>query len=190
MPLYESPNPELYQLGKGILFMGEWNGATPPSSFVDVGNCPSMEVDLAEETLEHYSSRTGTRLKDKSALIQAGYTVNFVLDEISARNLAMFLKATLAGSSPKVIYANTALTKEYALRFKSFNPAGPQELWEFWRMKLKPNGAFSLIGDEWSTLSFTGEGLADTNNHPESPYITVVYGTTTTTSTTTTTTAP
>ena len=70
---------------------------------------------------------------------------------------------------------------EFAVKFVSDNPAGPNETWEFWRCKLSPGGAFSLIGDEWSLLSFTAEGLADITNHSTSPYFTVTFETTTTT---------
>jgi len=184
MPIYSSPSTELYQLGKGVLSIGEWSGATPPSSYTDVGNCPTFTITVTEETLAHYSSRSGTRTKDKEVIIETGYTLEFQLDEISSYNLQMFLKASATGSSPIILKANSELTKEYAVKFKSINPAGPNELWQFWRVKLKPNGAFSLIGDDWSKIGFTGEGLADTANHSDSPYFTVTYGTTTTTTTT------
>lgn len=179
MAIPTSPSTSLYSLGKGILSIGDWSGSTPPSAgaYVDVGNCPSFELEVVEESLDHYSSRAGTRVKDKSVIIETGYTVTFGLDEISVKNLQMFLKATLQGSN--VLLANTSLDKEYALKFVSNNPAGPNQIWELWKVKLSPNGAFSLIGDEWATLSFTGEGLADTDNHPTSAYFNVTFSTTT-----------
>lgn len=181
MAIPTSPSTALYTLGKGILYIGDWSGETAPtypSAYVDVGNCPSFEVEVTEEKLDHFSSRSGTRVKDKSVILETGFTVTFGLDEISVKNLQIFLKATLSGTT--VLYANTVLEKEYALRFVSDNPSGPNEEWVFWRVKLSPNGAFSLIGEEWSTLSFTGEGLADTTGHPTSPYFTVTFSTTTT----------
>lgn len=173
----------LYQLGKGTLSIGEWSGTTPPGSYTDVGNCPSLEVEVTEEKLAHYSSRTDTRLKDKEVTLETGYTVNFTLDEIALSNLKIYLKGSLSGVN--VIQANTALNKEYAVKFVSNNPVGQDQTWEFWRMTLSPNGAFSLIGEDWATLAFTGEGLADTDNHASSPYFNVTYATTTSTSTTT-----
>ena len=65
--------------------------------------------------------------------------------------------------------------KEYALRFTSDNPIGPNQIWDLWKLTLSPNGAIQLIGEEWMIMSFSGEGLADTVNHVESPYITVDY---------------
>lgn len=186
----QSPSTENYSLGRGILKIGEWSGATPPtypSSYTDVGNCPSFEVTVTEDRLDHFSSRTGLRLKDKSIVVETGYTLKFKLDEMSVVNMQMFLKATLQGSN--VLLANTALNKEFALAFQSDNPVGPNELWQFWRCQLSPDGNFALIGEkEWQTLGFSGEGLADTVGHQTSPYFTVTYATTTSTSTTTTTT--
>lgn len=189
MPVASSPSTALYTLGKGILYIAEWVGETPPNSgdYTDVGNSPKFDVTVTEDTLEHYSSRSGTKVKDKSVIVETGYTLAFQLEEMSVNNLKTFLKATLSGTN--VLRANTALTREHALKFVSDNPAGPNEKWEFWRCKLKPGGAFSLIDDKWTTLSFTAEGLADVANHASSPYFDVTFATTTTT-TTTTTTAP
>jgi hypothetical protein len=142
-----------------------------------------MEVEVTEETLEHYSSRGGARTKDKTVILETGYNVNFDLDEHSVVNLQMFLKATLSGSN--VLQANTALDKEYALHFASDNAAGPNETWRFHRVKLSPGGPLNLIGDEWGSMSFAGEGLSDVSNNPSSPYFTVTRATTTTTTTTT-----
>jgi hypothetical protein len=173
-----SPSTTLYTLGKGIVSIAAWSGTTPPGTLDDVGNCPRFEVEVTEETLDHYSSRSGTRVKDKQVVIETGYTLNFDLDEFSVANLAMFLKGTITGN---VIYASTVLDSEYAVSFASDNPAGPNETWEFHRCKLRPGGNLNLISDEWALMSFTGEGLADTVNNATSPYFTVTFATTTTT---------
>jgi len=177
---HSNPSTTLYTLGRGIMAIGEWSGATPPVAYTDVGNCPRMEVEVTEETLAHFSSRSGTRVKDKEVTLETGYTVNFDLDEMSVANLAKFLRGTISGVKNHIILANQNLTAEYAIKFISDNAAGPNEKWEFWRAKLTPGGAFSLIGDEWSLLSFTGEGLADVANHSTSEYFTVTFATTTT----------
>jgi len=168
----------LYTLGRGIVKIAAWTGTTPPATLSDVGNSPRFEVTVTEEELPHYSSRSGTRVKDKTATLEIGYTVNFDLDEFAVSNLAMFLMGTATGN---VIAANTALDKEYAISFQSDNPAGPNELWEFHKVKLSPGAALNLISNEWSLMPFTGEGLADSEHEPTSPYFTVTYATTTTT---------
>lgn len=160
---------EHYTLGRGSLKIGPWVGATPPAAIdlVDVGNVDSFEFELSEELLEHFSKKSGTKVKDKTAVLETGYGVNFVLDEITVANLAMFLKGTI---ETNVIHANQAIDKEYALEFTTDNPEGDNYKYEFWKLKLSPNGSFSLIGDEWSALSFSGAGLADQVNHAASPH--------------------
>ena len=173
-----NPSTTLYTLGRGVVSIGAWSGASPPGALSDVGNSPRFECEVTEELLDHYSSRSGTRTKDKQVTLETGFTLNFDLDEFSVSNLAMFLKGSISGN---VISANTQLDKEYSVKFASDNPAGPNETWEFHRVKLSPGGALNLISDEWSLMSFSGEGLADTTNNPTSPYFTVTFATTTTT---------
>ena len=62
---------------------------------------------------------------------------------------------------------------EGRLRFVSDNPAGTQQELEVWRCSLTPSGDTAMIGDDWSTLGFTGEILKDQTNHPDSPYMTI-----------------
>ena len=170
MSIPTSPNTDLYTLGKGILSIGEWAGTVAPAVLTDVGNCPDMSVEVTEESLPHYSSRADLRKKDKEVTLQIDYTVSFTLDEMSILNIKMFLRGTSDGNT---VSAAKALTHEYAMKFISDNPVGINQTWEFWKVKIKPNGAFSLIGDEYATLAFTAEGLADTDNHPLSDYFDV-----------------
>jgi hypothetical protein len=171
-----------YAIGKGILYIGEWDGTTPPTDpgdFEDMGNASSIEVEPTVERLAHYSSRTGFRTKDKNPIIQSDYNVNFELDEMAAVNVNRFLMGTLSGTN--VIQALQAADAEFSLKFVSDNPLGPNQTWKFHRLTLAPNGALQLIGEEWMIMSFTGEGLSDVANNSASPYFTVTYVTTTTT---------
>jgi len=63
---------------------------------------------------------------------------------------------------------------EGKLRFISDNPAGEQQELEIWRCSLTPTGDTALIGDDWSTLGFTGEILKDETAHPASPYMNII----------------
>lgn len=180
------PNTGNYQIGRGILKIAEFNGVTPAdAAYVDVGNCPSFEVELTEEELEHKSSRAGLREIDKVVVIEAGYNVSFEMDEMAAGNLQKFLKAARSGNT---LRANQNTIQEYSLRFLVNNPTGGRERWDFHRCKLAPAGGFGLISDEWQTLSFSGKGLSDSANNPDSDHFTVYMTTTTTTTSTTTTT--
>lgn len=178
------PNTENYAIGKGKLYIDEWTGSTPPASVTTaIGNCTSIEVEPTVERLAHYSSQTGFRTKDKNPIIQTDYSINFDCDEVAAVNLNRFLMGTRSGN---VISALQGSNLEFALKFVSDNPIGPNQTWNFWKCTLTPNGALQLIGEEWMVMSFAGEGLSDVANHVSSPYFTVTEATTTTTTTTTT----
>ena len=169
-----------YSIGKGTLWVAEWE-TTGPGAYTEMGNCPSVEMEPTIERLEHYSSRSGLRNRDKYPVIQTQYTVTFDCDEIAAVNLAKFLLGTQSGED---ILGLQNANQEYSLRFTAANPVGVKYTWNFWRCTLGPNGAMALIGDEWQVMSFTAEGLADETNQAASPYFTTTRITTTTTSTT------
>ena len=69
-------------------------------------------------------------------------------------------------------FANTQVNGK--LRFVSDNPAGLQQELEVWSVSLTPTGDTAMIGDDWSTLGFTGEILKDEVNHPLSPYMNII----------------
>lgn len=201
-------NTSLYvPAGRGILYIAEWSGTTPPTypgtpasqypgasdiaadlgDFVDVGNCVSLEVEPTKENRPHYSSRANLRLKDLNPVVSVDYMLNFELDEIAAGNLTKFLMGTYSAVT-SLLQALQATDKEYAVIFISDNPVGPNQNRYFRRVTLGPGGPEQLIGDEYLSLSYSGEGLADVANHPESPYFDLKYITTTTTSTSSSTT--
>jgi len=175
----------LLAIGKGILTIAEWSGGVI-GSYADMGNVNSLEVEPTIERLPHYSSRSGFRTKDKNPIVQTDYTLTIVAEEVAAVNLNRFLLGTLSGA--RTVLGMQGANIEYALHFVSDNPIGPNNIWDFWKVTLSPNGAMQLIGEEWMSMSFSGEGLADTGGHPTSPYFTVVSQEATSTTTTTTTT--
>lgn len=177
------PSVENYAIGKGVMSIAEFSGGAP-GSYIDIGNCPVVDVEPTAERLDHYSSRAELREKDKSIITEVGYNLTFDCDEIAAANLNRFLLGSISGGN--LIYAHQRPNQEFALRFVTDNPVGPNYTWDFWKATITPNGPMSLIGEEWMIASFLAEGLADRANHNESPFITVTGITTTTTSTTTT----
>ncbi len=178
------PSVENYVLGRGVLYIADWDGDTPPAEvdYTDLGNCTDFTIQVTEEKLEHFSSRSGVKTKDKVVTLQVGYEGSLTLDEIAMENLAYFLRGTIVGNRIK---AATALSKEVALKFVSDNPEGPNQTWFLHKCKLTPANAFNLISDEWSSMEMAIEGLSDTANNSDSPYFDVYYATTTTTTTTT-----
>ncbi len=66
------------------------------------------------------------------------------------------------------MFANTQVIGK--MRFVSDNPAGDQQELELWSVSLTPSGDTAMIGDDWSTLGFSGEILKDETNHAAQPY--------------------
>lgn len=250
---------ENYTLGKGILYFnrkdmntGEFMGER------DLGNAPAFSFNIAIERLEHFSSRGGLRVKDKSIISQVTPSCSFTLDEITAENFEILALATVSevkqvsGNetdeehiahlgkyislskrevSNVVVKDNTAATTyvagvdylvekskkddqlgrvfilatgnigegdnlkisfDYAqssykevklftetqvegeLRFVSDNPAGTQTELRAWKVSLTPSSDTAFIGDDWSTMSFSAEVLRDSENHPDSPYMSII----------------
>ena len=81
-----------YTVGKGLVSFKK-TGAT---AFADMGNCTEFEFTPEIEKLDHFSSRTGVRFKDKSVVIQKSGTLRLVLDEWTVDNLKMAVLASSA----------------------------------------------------------------------------------------------
>lgn len=69
-------------------------------------------------------------------------------------------------------FADTQL--EGFMRFVSDNATGPNQELRIWRLNLVPDGDIAYIGDDFSTLSFTGEILADEICHPDNPFMEII----------------
>ena len=63
-----SPNVENYYVGKGILSIKFAAYGSDPADvdYVDMGNVTSLEFTPKVTKLDHYSSRTGTKKKDRT----------------------------------------------------------------------------------------------------------------------------
>lgn len=160
------PSVDNYTISKGRLSIAEFlNGS--PGAYALMGNAPSVEVELTVERLPHYSSMSGTKVKDKNPVIMNEYVVTFTLDEIATANVQKFLLASTSGG---VLSMFGNVLGEFALKFNGDNPIGTNRIWNFWKGTLAPNGALQLIGEEWQQMTFRFEGLADSVNHAASPY--------------------
>lgn len=100
------------------------------------------------------------RFLDTSIVVEEGDTV-----EVSY---------SYANATVKTISAFSKTTIEGFLRFVSDNALGPNRELQVWKCSLAPEGEMALIGDDWTTLSFVGECLSDSVNHPSTPYFDIL----------------
>ena len=62
------------------------------------GNTPELSLSQSEDTLDHYSSEGGLRVKDASVTLQADSTGSFNCDNISSENLALWFRGMVLDS--------------------------------------------------------------------------------------------
>lgn len=155
-----SPSTDNYQIGKGIVKIK--NLTQGDTEYRDVGNVSAFELSAELETLDHFSSRTGVKQKDKSITISQSASLRMVMDEITAENLALCFMGTVdentAGNS--VILCQTLSAVEVMVKFEGTNDVGQQMNWNG-KVSFKPSGTFNFISDEWNSLEVTGEVLSD-----------------------------
>lgn len=122
-------------LGRGeIHFSTFLIGTKTPSGFRYVGNTPSFGISIRTQTLDHYSSDRGIKIKDKSVPLQTDYSATLTMDDIQPENLALLF----LGNSETVTQAPATATAEtitsvlpglsYQLGLSDANPAGVRNL--------------------------------------------------------------
>ncbi len=131
-------------------------------AFRDVGNVTEFEFTPEIERLDHFSSRQGIKVKDKSVVLEKSGTLRIVMDELTADNLGLALMG--------LVSTNTAGEKEIDLlsedvipakvKFVGNNDVGRRVTWEFERVEFAPGAATNPISDEFMTFETSGEVLA------------------------------
>jgi len=95
-----------YTLGRGEVHFGQYKpGTTVPGGERYLGNSPELSYSASQETLDHWNSDRGIKVKDASVTLQQDYSGGLSLDDIDMKNLAMFFlgeAATLTVASRTV----------------------------------------------------------------------------------------
>lgn len=82
-----------YVVGRGRLFFGQFRtGTRTPRGQLYFGNTPALSLSQSEDTLDHYSSEGGVRVKDASVSLQNDSSGSFQCDNISLPNLALWFR--------------------------------------------------------------------------------------------------
>lgn len=100
-----------YVLGRGELHFAQYlPGTRKPTGERYFGNTPEFSCSAEQETLQHYNSDHGVKVKDASVILQLDYTSSFITDNISPENLALFF---LGESFKETTDAETGLTSKF-----------------------------------------------------------------------------
>lgn len=155
-----APNIGNYYIGKGnlrIKLLGE-------SAYVHVGNCPTFEFTAKITQLDHFSSMTGVKIKDFTAVTEISGSLTMILEEFTARNMGLALLGLPTGGPspiPDVIDIFSDPVIYGAVQFIGSNDIGPNWTVTFPLVSIKPNKALSLIGTAWGTIDLMGDVLYD-----------------------------
>src|SRR4051812_41013509 len=155
-----SPNTFNYAVLKGIVKFQK----TGTGSYRDLGNVPEFELTPTVDKLDHFSSRTGVRSKDRSIVREKSLTIRIVMDEITADNLGMALMGAVTASSPEYVVDVFTLSEiTGAVRFVGTNDVGARVQMDLPTVSITPSSSINFISEEWASIEVTGEVLADVN---------------------------
>lgn len=149
-----SPNVENYFVGAGIL---KWRDKAE-INYRDVGNVSKFEFTSNVTRLKHYSSRTGTRFKDRDVVTQLDATVALSMEELTASNLALALLGDITPGSPTMIDILTRSNIEGAFRLIGTNDVGAKVQIDLPSCLITPSGAIGLINaGTWGEIQMVAE---------------------------------
>jgi len=100
-------SPLDYLLGRGELyFTTDLDAAGRPKGFKSLGNAEAFTVTVESEVLEHFSSLSGLKVKDRETVLSQAMNLSFQLAEIDSANLAKFV----SGSAVVVTQTGATIT--------------------------------------------------------------------------------
>ncbi len=95
-------------LGRGELFFDPFvPGTEILTGERPLGNTPAFSLSVETQTLDHFNSDRGLRVKDLSVTLETNYSANFTTDNINADNVAMFFFGTTATLSQAAEVGNS-----------------------------------------------------------------------------------
>jgi hypothetical protein len=162
-----SPNIGNYLVGRGIGYVKLIPPTlNPDAAYVDCGNITEFTFQVKPTRLEHYSSRVGVRKKDLVVVTEVAATLTMIMEEFTARNLAMsVLGVATGGPGPGSVVTILSQPLIYAaFKFISTNVIGPQWTYEFTNCLLTPSKAMSLLptgSGTWGAMDFEVDVLFD-----------------------------
>jgi len=119
-----APSSDNYTLGRGRLAFNRVVNGTP-AGLRDLGNAIDFNLSVSSEKKDHFSSRKGIKVKDKSVVVSMTVTGSFTLDEIMPDNLALTLlasvtKVTQTAAQNKTKTFTTASKKGHYLQLDDY----------------------------------------------------------------------
>lgn len=87
-----TPNVENYTLGRGMLYWDPWDAVNLRyEGERALGNAPEISINMNATFLDHYSSMSGFKSKDKTVVNELAPQITFALDELVSDNWQMLV---------------------------------------------------------------------------------------------------
>jgi hypothetical protein len=137
---------EIYFSGQGEVYAGTRDASGNVLAVRDLGNVPSLRLNLETDKLEHKESRTGQRLTDLTITRERMARVSMTLESFSTANLMMLLY----GSTTSI--TGTSVTNE-TLSPTSGLVAG--DSLSLAHTMIDPVAAFSIVDSAGSPITLT-----------------------------------
>jgi hypothetical protein len=125
-----------YVLGRGRIYFNRFVSDSDKSSVggeIYFGNTTEFATTVASDTLDHFGSEGGLKVKDASVTLQINRSGKFTTDNISATNLALFfsgVSSTVTTTAAPAATENMKLYKGayHQLGTTGTNPAGLRKI--------------------------------------------------------------
>lgn len=161
-----------YVVGRGRLFFGQFKPNTREArGQLYFGNTPALSLAQSEDSLDHYSSEGGVRVKDASVSLQNDSSGSFQCDNISLENLALWFRGvqstnieagsasatgTLTFSTAVPVDGDSVTINGQEITFVDADPVGMQVL-IVGTLNAQATALANFINDLTATLGVTAE---------------------------------
>lgn len=166
-----------YFRGQGTVKIGTRDSAGAAVGLRSIGNCPMLNIAIAEEFSEHYESETGDRRMDLKVRTSLKVDITFMIESFDLANWLMAFNGAegTGGVGEEVVEAFNADRVDYYMRFEGLNTLEGKNpvIVNFFKVDLSPPSSLDLISDELTGLEMTGSVLYDPLNADLGGYFTV-----------------
>lgn len=156
-----TPNVENYTLGRGALYWDPWDSTNLTyTGERALGNAPEISVNMNATFLDHYSSLSGFKAKDKTVVNELAPQITFTLDELVSDNWQLLVFGDKTDVSQSASYSNTKVIasplkdRYYELDYRAIATnvithgtvtGGPFEAGEVVQNAATPNRAYATV---------------------------------------------
>lgn len=151
--------------------------------YIYLGNVVTGEFGSDITFLDHFTAKTGSRVKDRSVVQEISITYNLTLDEPCVENMNFFMLGgavtTSAGPPAKKTFKPyTVLERNGGALIAAVSDTGNEWVWTVRKATFKPDGTFTYNAEDWSQFAFILDILSNAAEDPTTPFgVTDHYGT-------------